>query len=202
MGYSLPESSIHGIFQARILEWVAISFSRRSSQPWDRTWVSCIVGRHFNVWATKEALKSTLKYLLCSSATEPSLSLLRPQLLLTWIIPKACDFCVCFLESSGWLQRGVLSSERGFISHTQFWPCYIAYNYLRDLVLIIPTIYFLDICPPCSLNFTQLHWSFFHCFCTKQFFLLLISSYFLFILQIPVYGSHLWGSLPWLLILD
>ena len=60
MGYSLPESSIHGIFQARILEWVAISFSRRSSQPWDRTWVSCIVGRHFTVWATKEALSLLL----------------------------------------------------------------------------------------------------------------------------------------------
>ena len=35
MDYSLPGSSVHGIFQARILEWVAISFSRRSSQPRD-----------------------------------------------------------------------------------------------------------------------------------------------------------------------
>ena len=43
----LPGSSIHGIFQARILEWVAISFSRGSSQPRDRTEVSCIVGRRF-----------------------------------------------------------------------------------------------------------------------------------------------------------
>ena len=44
---SLPHSSIHGIFQARVLEWVAISFSRGSSQPRDRTWVSRIVGRRF-----------------------------------------------------------------------------------------------------------------------------------------------------------
>ena len=39
---SLPGSSVHGIFQARVLEWVAIPFSRESSQPRDRTWVSCI----------------------------------------------------------------------------------------------------------------------------------------------------------------
>ena len=44
---SLPGSSIHGIFQARVLEWVAISFSRGSFQPWYRTQVSRIVGRRF-----------------------------------------------------------------------------------------------------------------------------------------------------------
>ena len=47
MDYSLPGSSIHGIFQARVQERVAISFSRGSSWPRDRTWVSCIVGRCF-----------------------------------------------------------------------------------------------------------------------------------------------------------
>ena len=51
--YSLPSSSVHGILQARILEWVAISFSRGSSQPRNRTWVSCIAGRRFILWATK-----------------------------------------------------------------------------------------------------------------------------------------------------
>ena len=51
--YSLPGFSVHGIFQARILEWLSISFSRRS---WPRDWtrVSCIVGRCFTVWATRE----------------------------------------------------------------------------------------------------------------------------------------------------
>ena len=39
---SLPGSSVHGILQARILEWVAISYSRGSSQPRDRTYVSCL----------------------------------------------------------------------------------------------------------------------------------------------------------------
>ena len=55
MDSSLPGSFIHGIFQARVLEWVAISFSRESSQPRDWTWVSCIAGRRFTVWATREA---------------------------------------------------------------------------------------------------------------------------------------------------
>ena len=54
MDCSLPGSTIHGIFQARILEWVAISFSRRSSQPRDWTQVSHTVGRCFTVWATRE----------------------------------------------------------------------------------------------------------------------------------------------------
>ena len=47
--------SIHGILQARILEWVTISFSRGSSWPRDWTWVFCIGGKHFNLWATMEA---------------------------------------------------------------------------------------------------------------------------------------------------
>ena len=51
---SLPGSSIHGIFQAGVLEWDAISFSRGSSLPRDWTWVSCIVGRRLNIWATRE----------------------------------------------------------------------------------------------------------------------------------------------------
>ena len=53
--YSPPGFSVHGIFQARILEWVAISFSRGSSQPRDWTQVSRIAGRCFNRWATREA---------------------------------------------------------------------------------------------------------------------------------------------------
>ena len=47
-----PGSSVHGIFQARILEWIVISFSRGSSQPRHRTQVSHIAGRCFNLWAT------------------------------------------------------------------------------------------------------------------------------------------------------
>ena len=49
-------SFVHGNLQARILEWAAISFSRGSSWPRDRTQVSCIAGSFFNDWATREAL--------------------------------------------------------------------------------------------------------------------------------------------------
>ena len=52
MDCSPPGSSVHEIFQARVLEWVAISLSRGSSQPRDWTQVSCTVGRCFTVWAT------------------------------------------------------------------------------------------------------------------------------------------------------
>ena len=66
MDCSLPGSSIHGIFQARILEWTDISFSRGSSQPKDWTWVSCIAGRRFTVWVTREALMTILNTVLKS----------------------------------------------------------------------------------------------------------------------------------------
>ena len=49
MDCSLPGSSVHGIFQAIVLEWIAISFSKGSSQPRDQTWVSRIVDRRFTV---------------------------------------------------------------------------------------------------------------------------------------------------------
>ena len=58
MDCSLPGSSVHGILQARILERVAISSSRRSSQPRDWTQVSCSAGRFFTIWATREVQKS------------------------------------------------------------------------------------------------------------------------------------------------
>ena len=50
MDYSLPGSSVHGILQARILEWVAISSSRGSCRPRNQTQVSCIAGRFFTNW--------------------------------------------------------------------------------------------------------------------------------------------------------
>ena len=56
MDCSLPGSSVHGILQARILEWVTISFSRGSYQPRDRTQVTHIGVRRFNLRATREAL--------------------------------------------------------------------------------------------------------------------------------------------------
>ena len=47
MDYSLPGAAVHGILQARILEWVAVPFTRESSQTRDQTLVSCTEGRFF-----------------------------------------------------------------------------------------------------------------------------------------------------------
>ena len=53
--HSPPGTSVHGILQARILEWVTIPSSRGSSQPRDQTHVSHIAGKFFTIWDTREA---------------------------------------------------------------------------------------------------------------------------------------------------
>ena len=60
MECSLPVSFVHGILQARILGWVAISSSKASSQPGNWTQVSCIAGRFFTIWATREAQQGVI----------------------------------------------------------------------------------------------------------------------------------------------
>ena len=67
MDCSLQGSSLHGILQARILKWVATSFSRGSSQPKDRTLVSCIAGRCFNLWALSWAIWLEFLYFYLNS---------------------------------------------------------------------------------------------------------------------------------------
>ena len=57
--------TIRGILQARILEWVAFPFSRGSSQPRDQTQVSCVTGRFFTSWATREAQVHVLYIFMC-----------------------------------------------------------------------------------------------------------------------------------------
>ena len=67
MDCSLSGSSVHGIFQARVLECIAISFSRGSSLPRNRTRASCITGRRFAVWATRKVVTSTIRWCLPDS---------------------------------------------------------------------------------------------------------------------------------------
>ena len=61
MDFNLPGSSVHGILQVRILEWVAIPTSGESSWPRDQTQVSWTAGRFFTAWATREAPYRSLK---------------------------------------------------------------------------------------------------------------------------------------------
>ena len=90
-----PGSSVHGIFQARILEWVVISFSRESSRPRDWTWVSCI-GRwilyHCTTWEAqrereREVTQScpTLCYLMDCSLPGSSVHGIFQAIVLEWI---------------------------------------------------------------------------------------------------------------------
>ena len=76
MDCSPPRSSVHGILQTRILEWVAIPFSRGFSWPRDRTQVSSIAGRFFTIWASRETNLlppcSKAHYLLSEFQEEPS----------------------------------------------------------------------------------------------------------------------------------
>ena len=67
MDCSPPGSSVHGIFQAGILEWVAIPFSRGSFQPRDQTQVSCTPDRFFTVWAMSITSVSYKGYILYNS---------------------------------------------------------------------------------------------------------------------------------------
>ena len=75
MDYWPPSISVHGILQARILEWVAMPFSRGSFQPRDQTQVSCvfcITGRFFTTEPLgKPQLNTTHPYKACSSLTYP-----------------------------------------------------------------------------------------------------------------------------------
>ena len=73
MDYSLPGSSVYGILQARILECVAISSSRGSSQPRDQTHISCIsciADGFFTCWAIGEAPQNGIDDLICKAELE------------------------------------------------------------------------------------------------------------------------------------
>ena len=85
MDCSLPGSSVHGIFQAVVLEWIAISFSRGSSQPRDQTPVSRIVDRRFTVWATRKVDLHLKYWSTCGTV------LLTPRLVseLSWMTGHA-----------------------------------------------------------------------------------------------------------------
>ena len=107
MDYCPPGSSFHGIFQARILEWSAISSSRGSSQLRDWTCVSCIGRQILYHWATREALEMESK---CTNILVSQIGPLRVVFHLVRLIPPAglnpscsrwwpCSFLQCVSTS-------------------------------------------------------------------------------------------------------
>ena len=94
--YSPPGSSVLELFQARILEWFAMTISRGSSQPKDRTQVYCIAGRFFTSWANLILGIYDYKYLSCY-VTRKKMKVAdgirfanQLTLRLSWIIWKNC----------------------------------------------------------------------------------------------------------------
>ena len=99
MDCSPPGSSVHGISQARILEWVAISFSRGSSRPRDRIWDFCIAGRFSTTWASRE-VKGEDK----TRARSPT----SMSQTVTWNFPSGTDSAQCLCtepRKAGWHLR-------------------------------------------------------------------------------------------------
>ena len=78
--------TVHGILQARILEWVAFPFSRKSSQPRDQTQVSHIAGRFFTSWVRREAQEYWSGYPIPSPADLPFLESKPRSLHCKWIL--------------------------------------------------------------------------------------------------------------------
>ena len=132
MDCSLQVSSVHGIFQARILEWVAISFSRGSSPPRDQTRVSRIVDRRFTVWATREVrnmvicsinVSCTLYYFPpreCKhhDSKDPvgPVHLLLPWasgLVFAWSEVKVIHSCLALCDPMDYAVHGILQGQSG-----------------------------------------------------------------------------------------
>ena len=84
MDYSSPASFVDGILQARILEWVAIPFSRASSPSWDWIQVFHIAGRYFTIWTTREANKC-----------DPSIQTEIPCYQISWSFHYTLPLCSC-----------------------------------------------------------------------------------------------------------
>ena len=115
---SLLGSTVHWILQARILEWVAMSFSRGSPQPRNQTQVSCITGRFFISWTMREA-----QY-FC---------------VLGWC-KSNCSFCIILICLWHWIR---FLNKCGYVIH-YFNVCFSLYFFANDLLLAINFVFILD----------------------------------------------------------
>ena len=98
-GSKVHGSKVHGLFQARILEWVAIPFSSGSSQLRDWTQVSCTAGRFFTIWVTREAPTLQLSWVPCACMHTKWLQL----------CPTLCDLRDC--SPPGFSVHGILQAR-------------------------------------------------------------------------------------------
>ena len=126
MGCSMLDSSVHGISQARIPEWIAISLSRVSSPHRDWNWVSCIAGGFLTNWATRESVGRRIypnpefKNFRSSTRATPA-----PTPLVHWQI-----WVVIFLSLSVLSLIFTLPEQQSFPYHTcphwiKLWPTFL-----------------------------------------------------------------------------
>ena len=113
MDCSLPGSSVHGIFQARVQELSAISFSRGSSQPRDGTRVSHIVGKHFAIWPTRVVLIS--HWWFDGLVAKPC-----PTLATLWTVARQAPLSMGFSRQGYW--SGLPFPSPGDIPHPGIEP--------------------------------------------------------------------------------
>ena len=121
MDCSLPGFSVHGIPQARILEWVAIPFSRNLPDPGIKPGSSCTAGRLFTVWATRKPFPPKMynhpdpkKYILCDS------------ILPLWRWSYSFSFLVCRYGELHWFSNVNLSND-GWTSFDHGVPSFFVY---------------------------------------------------------------------------
>ena len=101
MDCSSPGSSVHGILQARLLEWVAFPFSRESSRTRDQTCISCIAGRFFTIWGTREALWKMGMLIITSFRKKNEIEYLREA----WGLQSVIWTCgICTTKNTVWPQ--------------------------------------------------------------------------------------------------
>ena len=124
----LPGSSVHGILEARILEWVAIPFSRGSSWPRDRTWVSHIAGRFFTVWATRETQVgyNYTKKLFLNESLLPQSFISRSTISAIWQPEENC---------SSWYLRTAIPAGKIWDAYERFHKMLSVHTYIfQELV--------------------------------------------------------------------
>ena len=151
--YSPLGSSVHGILQVTILEWVAIPFSRGSSWPRNWTQVSCTAGRLFTIWATRDFLKMPYK------SANPLLGV-YPKRLKTQIPKSTCNpvFRAAWLTIAKMWKRLKCPSTNDWIKKmcyvytpsTEHWMVHLH----QCWVLLLAALHWKTDCPCCQKNYS------------------------------------------------
>ena len=151
-----PGYSVHGIFQARILEWVAIPFSRKSSWPRDQSQVSCNADRLFTTWATRESARH-IRILLFFGF--PSYLSHYRALSRVHVLYRRFSFVICFIHSISSVYLSVPISQiiPPILSFSSQYP-YVCSLYLSLFLLCI--IYSSFQIPHIYVNIWYLFFSF------------------------------------------